>query len=193
MVFKRAVECDAVFVHQRGVAQAAHPVGAVGASGKRRHGGDDAVEFRLAARMGVGIAFDQPARVDDFDGEIVVPQRRAQQQAPSHFSRCAISRLWRSVVRRIGLSADENIEHQKPVHRSRAHAAALAERPAEQGRTSLNETAERRRHGAGHFLQPRMHVFRGVDDLPVAHALSRSTRSKRLRRVFRSATRITSS
>src|SRR5208282_1596163 len=55
--------------------------------------------------------------------------------------------------------------------RSRAHAPALAKRPAEQGWSRFDKAPERCRHGTGHFLEAWVHVFRSVDDLSFADAV----------------------
>src|ERR1700733_14421139 len=69
---QRAIERDAVLVEQSRVAQPPHPIGAVVAWRQERHGTDDAIELGFTARVGVGIALDQPACVGPLDGDVVV-------------------------------------------------------------------------------------------------------------------------
>src|SRR5262245_58445127 len=165
---ERAIERDAVLVEQRRFAQSPHPLGAIGTLDEERHGADDAVELRQAAGVSVGITLHQPVCADDLDREIVVlrhiggdePEPAVEMLHLAAMPQCrAAHRLERS----------ERVEQQEPPDRARAHPPAFAEHPLEPLWMRLEPGAELRRQAAGNFLEPRVHVLGGVDDLPVEH------------------------
>ena len=163
---------------------------------QERHGADHAVEFRQAARMGVGIALHQPARVEHLDREVVVLRDGAGGDRRASLSRCAISRLMAQRRAAHRLERGQHVEHQEPGDRARAHAPALLERRAEQLSDCASSQAPEPRPAGCRRLPPAADACirwcrrsaRRATAVLALHAFEAM-----LARVLRSATRITSS
>src|SRR5436305_15322780 len=69
---KRAIERLAFFIGESCLAKPAQPLRSVRAAGETRRHRDDAIEFRSAARVGIGITFYEPARLENSNCKIVI-------------------------------------------------------------------------------------------------------------------------
>src|SRR5581483_2939336 len=125
------------------------------------------VEFRLPARMRVGIALHQPAQLDDaYCMRVVVPRDLARRGKPS------VSMRGLALVAKEPAAettqTTEDIKRKKPADGVGLHAAATIDHAVElleQTRPRLDEAAERDWQGADDLLHARMHELGGGDEL----------------------------
>src|SRR5581483_4882124 len=143
--FQRAVERGLALLGQRRGHQPARPVGGIGAAGEPPRGRERLVEFRLPARMRVGIALHQPAQLDDaYCMRVVVPRDLARRGKPSVAMR-GLALVAKEPAAET-TQTTEDIKRKKPADGVGLHAAATIDHAVElleQTRPRLDEAAER--------------------------------------------------
>ena len=148
-----------LFVLQRRLAQAAAPVGSIGALGDARRRGQHAVELGHPARVGVGISLHQAAAADHLDREVVIRGPIAQRGGQPAVQMRAFLLVAQGVAAPAPKAAQQ-IQQAKPDHPVGAQPPPAPEQPAQPfhpARAGLQALAQTRGQQARHLLGAGVH------------------------------------